>query len=458
MRLTGHRVKDGYGLTESVSEKIFGLNPNLVITADAGISDEQMIEKLSDAGIDVIVTDHHLIPVEGIPKAAVAVIDPQQEICSYDSKIAGCGVAWLLMTAVAQKLCATQEQKQVLHQMLDYVALGTVADLVSLDSVTNRYFVKKGLEFMNQKRRPCWQIALNEKIAGVGDLGFQIGPRVNASSRMTGRADTAIDFLISEDPDQVTCSYEFLDQQNRKRQSIENKILTEAQKSVTRKESVIVYYSAENHAGIQGIVAGKLAEEYGIPCIMLADVGNDIVAGSGRAGQFLHLKDALATFNEKHPGILMSYGGHKAAAGLKLHKNHVEIFQHKFCELVRQQLKGQDITPYKSTDGALNGFINLETYFQIEKLKPFGMGFPTPLFYDEMIATRIRVIGRTRNHLSMMLDNHKAVFFNALETPDSPWPVNEGESICALYTLNLNEWMGQKNLQLIIREITKPEQ
>lgn len=454
LKLTGHRIEDGYGLTPPVAEKILQLSPDLMITADAGISDGDRIEMLADHGIDVIVTDHHLLPKSGLPKAVVAVVNPQQDGCGYDTKIAGCGVAWLLMTALAQKLDASLEQKKALHQMLDYVALGTVADLVSLDSVTNRYFVKKGLDFMNQKTRHCWQVALKDKTAGVGDLAFQIGPRINASSRMTGRADSAIDFLISQNPEVVSNAYLFIDEQNQKRQQIENRMFLDVKERITGKESAIVHYSAENHPGIQGIVASKLSEAYGIPTILLADVENGMVAGSGRAGQFLHLRDALQTFDESHPGILTSYGGHKAAAGLKLRKDHVALFQKDFCEVVEKQLNGRDITPYQSTDGSLNGFINLDTYYQIERLKPFGMGFPTPLFYDEMTATKIRVIGKTRDHLSMMLDHHKAVYFRALETPDAPWPVDEEETVGVLYTLNLNEWMGQKSIQLIVREIT----
>jgi len=451
--LTGHRTEDGYGLTDSLADKIIQLKPDLVITADAGISDNERVEKLAGAGIDVIITDHHLVPGEGVPEAAVAVVNPQQENCSYDSKIAGCGVAWLLMTAITQELDCTQDQKRILHQMLDYVALGTVADLASLDSVTNRYVVKKGLEFMNRKNRLCWERALNGKMAQVSDLGFQLGPRINASSRMTGRADTAIDFLLSEDPDEIWCSYDLLDKHNKTRQSIESQMLCTAKQAFTGKEPAIVYYSEENHAGIQGIVASKLSEDYGVPSIMLADVGNGMVSGSGRAGQFLHLRDALQAFDENNPGILKSYGGHKAAAGLKLHKENIDIFKKGFLGVVQEQLYGQDITPFKKTDGSLNGFINLDTYYQIEKLKPFGMGFQTPVFYDEMVATQIRVMGQTRTHLSMMLDRYRAVFFRALETPESPLPVHEGEKTGVLYSLSLNEWQGRRNLQLIVKEM-----
>jgi len=453
LQLTGHRTEDGYGLTDSIAAKIIQLKPALVITADVGISDGERIKKLVDARIDVIITDHHLVPKTGAPDAAVAVVNPQQENCPYDPKIAGCGVAWLLMTALAQKRACTIAQKRILHEMLDYVALGTVADMASLGSVINRYFVRKGLTFMNQRARPCWQQSLNDKPAGVGQLGFQIGPRVNASSRMTGRADLAIDFLLSDDPEQVGSAYDMLDGHNKARQGIEAKMFIEAKANVTDKAPAIVFYSEANHAGIQGIVASKLSEHYGLPAIMLADVEGGMVSGSGRAGQFLHLQAALEILNENMPDLFVSFGGHKAAAGLKLYKKDIQRFTNGFCEVVLEQLKGQDIKPFRETDGSLRGFINLDTCYQIDKLQPFGIGFPTPTFFDEMDARDIRVIGKTRTHLSMILDGHRAVFFNALEKPDSPWPVSEGETVGVVYTLNLNEWQGRRNVQLFVRDV-----
>jgi single-stranded-DNA-specific exonuclease len=453
VQLTGHRTEDGYGLTDSIADKIIEYKPDLVITADAGVSDDQRIKKLADAEIDVIITDHHLVPKTGAPVSAVAVVNPQQESCTYDPEIAGCGVAWLLMTALAQDRGCSIAQKRILHEMLDYVALGTVADMASLGSVINRYFVRQGLAFMNQRARPCWRQSLNDKPAGVGQLGFQIGPRVNASSRMTGRADLAIDFLLSADMDQVCSAYDELETHNKKRQAIEAEMLIEARKRVSGKEPAIVFYSESNHAGIQGIVASKLSEMFGKPAIMFADVADGMVSGSGRAGQFLHLQAALETLDENMPGLLVSFGGHKAAAGLKIHKKNIQRFTNGFYQIVQEQLKGQDTTPYKETDGSLTGFINLDTCYQIEKLQPFGIGFPTPTFCDQMEARYVRVIGKTQTHLSMMLDRYKAVFFNALETPESPWPFKDGQTVGVLYTVNVNEWQGQRNLQLIVRDV-----
>ncbi|KJR41465.1 single-stranded-DNA-specific exonuclease RecJ [Candidatus Magnetoovum chiemensis] len=231
IKLTGHRTTDGYGLTDPVADKILEVRPNLVITADAGASDGNRITRLADASIDVIVTDHHLIPKEGVPDAAFAVVNPQRENCTYDSSIAGCGVAWLLMTALSKEMKCSIEQKQKIHQMLDYVALGTVADLVPLTSVINRYFVKKGLEFMNRKNRRCWQAALNEREADAEYLAFQLAPRINASSRITGEASTAVDFLIEHKDSDTFQTYQQLENFNNSRQQIEKKMFNEAKEA-----------------------------------------------------------------------------------------------------------------------------------------------------------------------------------------------------------------------------------
>jgi len=452
--LTGHRVDDGYGLTETVAERIVEIHPDLVITADAGISDQNRIEMLSNAGIDVIVTDHHLIPFDGIPGSAVAVVNPCQDNCPYDSKIAGCGVAWLLMTAAAVHMGCSHDQKVHLHEMLDYVALGTVADMVSLDSPTNRYFVRKGLEFMNMKNRPCWNVSIGDKQAGVGDLGFQIGPRINASSRITGRADTAVDFLLTDDFSSADALYGELSNHNSNRQSIENKMISMAENQAAfNQEPALVVYNDDNHPGTQGVVASKISERFGIPSIMLAPVNDDIVVGSGRAGQFLHIHKALQDLDRAAPGLMISFGGHRAAAGLKLHRRDVDTFKQQFCRIVKDQLKGIDLTPYTSVDGSLKGLISFDMYSQIERLMPFGIGFPTPVFCDDMQVHEVRVMGRHPVHLALKLDEYDAVYFYALKEPGASWPINVGDRGTFTYTLNLNHWNGVDRLQLVIRDI-----
>jgi len=453
--LTGHRTEDGYGLTDTIANKIKKLQPDLVITADAGISDGPRIKRLAKAGIDVIVTDHHILPMEGIPNSACAVVNPQRQDCQYDNNIAGCGVVWLLMTAVAQELDCSMDQKRVLHRFLDYVALGTVADLVSLASPINRYFVKQGLAFMNEQTRECWRIALNGQKANVGFLGFQLGPRINAGSRMTGEANAAIEFLVSKNPDKISAAYRQLDHCNYNRRKIEKRMFDAAKKRVNKENNIFIDYNEGYDPGVQGIVAGKLAEAFGIPAIMLADIGDDLVAGSGRSGQFLHIRDALQSFDDNYPGILVSFGGHRAAAGLKIHKENIEILQKGLSDTVNTQLADQDTTPYIKTDGSLKGHLNFGTYYQVEALNPFGIGFPTPTFNDAMTATNVRVVGKNPVHLSMKLDGIKAIQFYALDNPGDPLQINSNDKVEVVYTLSMDEWQGRKSLQLIIKRISK---
>ncbi|MBF0259245.1 MAG: hypothetical protein HQK62_10470, partial [Desulfamplus sp.] len=370
--------------------------------------------------------------------------------------------------------------------------------------------------------RPCWQVALNGKEADTGYLAFQLAPRINASSRMTSEALTALDFLMESTTDRITSAYQQLDSFNRERQQLEKKMFNAARESVDLNLPVLIHYSEENHPGIQGIVAGRLTENFGIPAVMVADIGGGVVSGSGRAGQFLHIRDALQTFDESFPGIFIAYGGHRAAAGFKLRKENIGLFKKELLNIVTEQLAGIDTTPYLQTDGSLkgtdkaktilsdgllkgtdkailsnrndNGFansrnndhtlmgttknenliitdiskdfninhnnnsiennqINLETYYQIEKLKPFGMGFPSPLFHDRMVATDVRVMGKNPVHISMLLDGIKSAFFYALDQPGDPLPLNSGDIVDVVYTLNLNSWQGRENLQLIVKKI-----
>ncbi len=455
--LTGHRTEDGYGLTDSIVIKIIKWHPDLVITADVGISDGPRIETLAAAGIDVIVTDHHLLPVEGVPKAAYAVVNPQRQDCQYDSDIAGCAVAWLLMTVVSQELGCSKDQKRILHKLLDYVALGSVADLVSLASPTNRYFVKQGLACMNERTRACWRIALNEQKADVRFLGYQLGPRINASSRMTGKANTAIDFLISKNPDKIYFSYQQLDRFNYNRRKIEKQMFDTAKKQFNQEDIIFISYDESYDPGIQGIVASKLAESFGMPAIMLADIGDDLVIGSGRSGQFLHIREALQSFDDNYPGIMISFGGHRAAAGLKIRKNDIQILQKGLNESVKTQLSGQDTTPYIKTDGSLKEHLNADTYYQIEALNPFGIGFPSPTFSDVMTATEVRVVGKNPVHLSMKLDGINAIQFYALDNRGDPLPISANDEIDVIYTPSMNEWQGRKSLQLIIKRISNSQ-
>lgn len=453
-QLTGHRTEDGYGLTPKVAQQIIDLSPDLVITADAGSSDHEQLSVLSQAKIDVIVTDHHLLSNEGVPSGAYAVINPQRSDCSYDKDIAGCGVAWLLMTAVSQELNCDKQTKIKLHKLLDFVALGTVGDIVNLNSPINRYFVKKGLEFINQQSRECWRLSLLGKTADVGTLGFQIGPRINATSRMTGKIDTAIKFLISEDPDEINESFKAMELYNDQRKTLEKDMLDIARQQYFEGTPCLIAYHESFDPGVQGIVASKLVDEFGVPAIMLANIkDSDYITGSGRAGQFLHIRDALQNVEDQYPGIFKSFGGHRAAAGLTFHKDNLLLFKEVMYEVVEKQLKGQDTTPFLLTDGTLDGQLTIETHHYINRLAPFGMGFPAPVFNESMKVSDARMVGKTPVHLSMRFGNIKAIHFFAIDDPEESMPVNVGDTVDLVYQTDINEFRGEESLQLIVKKI-----
>jgi single-stranded-DNA-specific exonuclease len=297
---------------------------------------------------------------------------------------------------------------------------------------------------------------LGGKGANVGTLGFQVGPRVNAASRMSGRATSAINFLISEDPSLLAESWTTISSYNDQRKDIEKQMIDIAQQKFIEGAPAIVAYHESFEPGVQGIVASKLVEKFGVPAIMLSDAGDDFIVGSGRAGQFLHLRDALQFVEDQHPGILVSFGGHKAAAGLKFHKKDLKLFNELFLLAVCHQLDGQDTTPYIKTDGALDGYLSLDTHYQIKNLAPFGMGFSTPVFNDRMTVTWARMVGKDPVHLSLMFNgNIKAIQFRAIENSGDPMPVNVGDLVDVVYQTDVNQWNNEESLQLKVKRISQ---
>lgn len=437
--LTGDREVDGYGLTDNIVNKIIELSPGLVITADCGTSDSDRIDKLSKNNIGVIVTDHHDVPDLGVPQSALFVVNPKQD-SKYDSNIAGCGVAWLLMSDVVRQYSYNKKQQKEFFSLLDYVAVGTVADMVSLKSLTNRFFVKKGLEFINDENgRECWKAA--SKKIDTEFISFYLGPNINASSRMTNSAQTAINFLTLDEPKKY---YKQLTKLNNERKKIEKEMTERAEKEYLEIEQCLIYYSKDNFAGVQGIVAGKLMRKLNVPCIILS--GNEKISGSGRS-EDIHIREALNQFNLKFPDII-SFGGHKAAAGLSLSKKNLDLFLKEMPNILYKMPKlNEEIF---QDDGELNS-INIKTYYELQKCAPYGMGFSQPLFTGTMIINEIKIIGKTKEHLSMILDGIKAVCFFYKKL--GKFNYRQGDKINIKYRLNLNYFAGRTNLQLMIEEI-----
>lgn len=468
--LIGHRINDGYGISAPLVEHTLALRPRptLVITADCGSSDEPRIARLAAEGIDVVVTDHHALPVEGPPASAYAVVNPSREDCDYpDTTIAGCMVAWLIMMQTRAQLVewgAIPESTPRLSGWLSYVALGTVADCVSLGrSAINRAVVTRGLALINRMDAPCWRV-MAERLGAdslpfdAGTLGFQMGPRINARSRLDDPY-AALHFMMASDDATARRYLDILDADNQSRKMIEAEMVEQAiqkaQPLLERNAPVLVIHLPEGHAGVQGIVASRLVQRYGRPTVILTNApALNQLSGSGRSIEGVHLRQALQQVHERVSGALLRFGGHAGAAGVTLFREHVEAFQHQLEQAVADQLGDRELTPVVLTDGELlPEEVSLETVALLEQLAPFGREFEEPLFEGVFEIHDCRLVGSQRNHMMLMLGagrmQYRAIWFKAIAAGQES-PFGPGDRIRCAYRLARNSYRGVVSLQLMV--------
>lgn len=470
--LIGHRMHDGYGMSRRLVDRILALEdiPRLIITADCGSSDEEEIKRLGEAGVDVIVTDHHEIPEEGVPASAHATINPTRHDCGYPDKfVSGCMVCWLLMCAVRLELirCGRLgENAPRLGHLLDFVCLSTVADAVSLISATNRAVIVSGLEIINQLTKPAWFVLAGllgkdtmDRRFTVEDLAFQVGPRINARSRMADPY-AALYFFLSDNMADVRTHLEKLNKSNEERKVTEREMVERA--NVYARELLeldrksLVISDPSFHAGVQGIVATRLMESFGRPVVVLSPMADaEILSGSARTIPEIHIRNILQKVADSHPGILLSFGGHQGAAGLKIREQRLAEFYQAFEKTVCEEVNGREMKPLIYTDGSLDADrISLNTVAELSKLEPYGREFDEPLFEGYFTVIRSRMVGADPIHLSLELEQQgrhfTGIWFRAVDRAGEPQPINNGNSIRCVYKLKLNNYRGKKNLQLII--------
>lgn len=469
----GSRLQDGYGLTEELCRKILATRPaiDLVITCDCGVSDEARLARLKETGIDVIVTDHHLMPTDNPPVSAYAVVNPQQDKCSYpDKAIAGCMVSWLVMSAVRSALVARGSLPSgaaTLIELLDYVALATVADSVSLLSSTNRAVVRYGLEQINAARRPCWQVLYfgrnSGKTLNEDDLAFQVSPRINGAGRMADPL-IALDFLLAETPEQAQTLFVRLTELNTMRKEKEAWALAAAHALVAEKvgSECVLVYDPRFHPGILGIIASRLAESHDLPAVVLGRSPDpEVLVGSCRSNGLVHMHDTLAQVDalaqEGGRACLLSYGGHQGAAGLKIDKKSLGLFEELLLRAVALAGHGQSGQHLLETDGRLAAAqISLDTVSQLDGLRPYGQHFPAPRFSGEFRVRTARYVGQNKDHLQLVLEaggkRHRAIWFGAghRETADTPLV---GRQVTCVYELAANHYQGAASVQLIVSHI-----
>ncbi len=466
--LVPNRFDYGYGLSPEIVAVACENKPNLLITVDNGISSLQGVRAARDAGIDVLVTDHHLAGDE-LPDAN-AIVNPNQPGCPFPSKnLAGVGVIFYVMLAVRAALreAAYFTENLVepnMGQLLDLVALGTVADVVPLD-VNNRILVAQGLKRM-LGGKACVGIQAILKIAGrdiqrivSSDLGFAIGPRLNAAGRLEDMS-LGIECLITDDANQAMAIAERLDQLNINRREIEQQMQQQAMQSLKHLEASMsqtelpygmCLYNADWHQGVIGILASRIKEKFNRPVIVFADDNESIVKGSARSIKGLHIRDVLEHISSKHPGMIIKFGGHAMAAGLSLNKSDFKKFEKSFNAVVQQQLSDDALQGVIESDGELQGEdFSLLLAESIRNSGPWGQGFVEPVFDGEFEVIDWRVVGE--KHLKMELqsaDAEQPISAIAFNFPASLMQESDGY-IHAAYRLDVNEFRNRKTVQLIV--------
>lgn len=450
------RFKLGYGLSPEIVDLAAQQSPDLIITVDNGIASLEGVARAQQHGIATLITDHHL-PGESLPDAD-CIVNPNQPGCDFPSKhIAGVGVMFYVMLALRAELRQrgwfTDRPEPNLGDLLDLVALGTVADVVKLDR-NNRILVSQGLKRMRAGRMQAGIAALF-KAAGrdagkatAFDLGFLIGPRLNAAGRLADMR-LGVECLLTDDPARALNIAQELDQLNRARREIEAGMQEQAQHLLDSMEvdataPGVALFDDQWHEGVVGILASRIKDKLHRPVFAFARSEGGIVKGSGRSIPGLHLRDALDLVAKRAPGILLRFGGHAMAAGATLRETDFNRFQVLFAEIAGELLSPADLTRTLETDGPLEGgYISLETARLLEN-EIWGQGFPAPLFVDDFEVEHQRVLKEKHLKLRLKKGNSRidAIQFNYAHSP--------GNTTRVAYRLSVNEYMGVENPQLMI--------
>lgn len=467
LSLVGNRLSEGYGLTDNAVDRLLAEDdpPEVVVTVDCGSADQARIHRLNEAGIDVIVTDHHHIPGNG-PKSAYAFVNPQRADCEYpDKAVAGGMVVWLVLWGVREALRARGipiPDPRALGRALDYVACSTVADCVSLASTNNRAIIRHGLKLMNEHPRACWRAMgpfLKQTPIDASTIGYEIAARINARTRLDEPL-AALAFLTAEDDRVATTFAQLLDEENNKRKEIEKALKAEAktlaEPMVDGGAFSICLYLPDGHAGVQGICASRLVEEFGRPTFIFSPSNEQgLITGSARSIAGLDIKAVLDDVNDATDGVVVKYGGHAAAAGATIREDAIENFRQALETAVRARIDESALGPSVMTDGTLNeGEMSLRTVDDIAALGPFGRGFEQPVFDGLFDVISCKPVGDGTHLQLTLMFGHEAVrgiWFRAIETMGDALPVESGTQARLLFELRENTFRGSTRLQVLVR-------
>ncbi len=474
--LVPNRFEFGYGLTPAIVDVAAHSRPELIITVDNGISSIDGVERAREHGMRVLITDHHLAGAQ-LPRAH-AIVNPNQPGCAFPEKsIAGVGVAFYLMLATRAALRAhnwftTARSEPNMADLLDLVALGTVADVVPLEK-NNRLLVQQGLQRI-RKHQCCYGIQALLQVAGKEaarcssqDFGFFVAPRLNAAGRLENMA-TGIECLLADDMASALQAATLLHTLNDERKHIEAGMLAQAMQQMdkvlaTLDENalppVLCLYDSSWHQGVIGILASRIKERFHRPVIAFADAGNGSAActeikGSARSIAGLHIRDVLDAVATRHPGVINKFGGHAMAAGLSIERDVFTRFSQALETEVSRVLCAEALENIVYSDGAIAAVeMNLATAQAIRLAGPWGQQFPEPVFDDIFEVLEWRSVGE--KHLKLQLRQPAAdTIVDAIAFNYTAADLPAGGSIHAVFRLDVNEFRGQRKLQLIVDYIS----
>ncbi|EFR3373143.1 single-stranded-DNA-specific exonuclease RecJ [Salmonella enterica] len=469
--LVPNRFEDGYGLSPEVVDQAKARGAQLIVTVDNGISSHAGVAHAKTLGIPVIVTDHHL-PGDTLPDAE-AIINPNLRDCEFPSKsLAGVGVAFYLMLALRTFLRDKGwfDERNIappnLAELLDLVALGTVADVVPLDA-NNRILTWQGLSRIRAgKCRPGIKALLeisnrDPQQLAASDLGFALGPRLNAAGRLDDMS-VGVALLLCDNLGEARVLASELDALNQTRKEIEQGMQAEAlilceklERSSETLPGGLAMYHPEWHQGVVGILASRIKERFHRPVIAFAPAGDGTLKGSGRSIQGLHMRDALERLDTLYPDLMIKFGGHAMAAGLSLEEHKFEQFQQRFGELVTEWLDPALLQGEVISDGPLSAAeMSMEVAQLLRDAGPWGQMFPEPLFDGRFRLLQQRLVGE--RHLKVMVEpvgGGPLLDGIAFNIDTTCWPDNGVREVELAYKLDINEFRGNRSLQIIIDDI-----
>ncbi|ELM6622300.1 single-stranded-DNA-specific exonuclease RecJ [Vibrio fluvialis] len=474
--LVPNRFEDGYGLSPEVVEQALAMNAEMIMTVDNGVSSIEGVRFAKQHGLQVLVTDHHL-PGSQLPDVD-AMVNPNLQQCAFPSKaLAGVGVAFYLMMAlcVHMRKCGWFAEQGMaepkLMELIDLVALGTVADVVPLDE-NNRILVHQGLQRIRAgKARPGIQALIevakrDARKLVASDFGFALGPRINAAGRLDDMS-FGVELLLCNNIHAARRMASELDGLNQTRKEIEEGMKQEAMAFCERLQfgkdtelpHGLVMFQRDWHQGVIGILASRIKEQFHRPVIAFADGGDGLIKGSCRSVAGLHMRDALDKIDTQNPGIILKFGGHAMAAGLTIEEKNFERFSRLFDEVVRQDLDEALLKGVILTDGELTPEeFSMHVAEMLRAGGPWGQAFPEPVFDGEFKVLHQKLVGE--KHLKLMLEPlYKGHPTNimidgiAFNVDLRRWPDASVKTVRLAYKLDINEFRGNQSLQLMVDHI-----